>query len=242
MEMGDEGPQNLPGTQDKATSSGQPGELTEEEKHWIMKQLSLIHDSTGHGSYHLLLNALKRRQADPRVIELAKTFRCRACEESKWPNPRRQANLEVHTDHWRSIQVDAATWKDTDNNKVMQIFIFLDEASRFIISVPIHVPGKRGISAQEYSDAFEQHWKPCFSIPDIVRMDPEGTWRPKAIDDYFQFYGVMLQDALAEAHWNLAHVERSIGWIKELLTKLAINQERISRTSTLSHAVYTWNH
>lgn len=42
---------------------------------------------------------------------LLRSSKCSVCEERKRPDPRRQANLHVHTDRWRSVQMDAAYWK-----------------------------------------------------------------------------------------------------------------------------------
>ena len=54
--------------------SDDPNGFSEEEKKRIMKNLSLIHSSTGHSSYQLLFNVLRRRQVDPRVIRFAESF------------------------------------------------------------------------------------------------------------------------------------------------------------------------
>ncbi|CAK9063413.1 Retrovirus-related Pol polyprotein from transposon TNT 1-94 [Includes: Protease [Durusdinium trenchii] len=159
-------------------------QLDPQERDKILRQLSLVHSSTGHGSYHLLVQALKRQQARPQVLALARTFRCSACEERKRPDPRSRANLKVFTDRWKSIQVDAAFWRNPRDNKQSQFVVLLDEASRFMVTALI--PGhKRGISPQEYIEIFEQKWKPYFGVPDVVRSDPEGAWRSQVIQDYF---------------------------------------------------------
>ena len=35
----------------------------------------------------------------------------------------------------------------------------------------------------------------------------------------------MLDNVPAEAHWNLSHVERCIGWVKEFLTKSSLEKD-----------------
>ena len=214
-------------------------QLDPQERDKILRQLSLVHSSTGHGSYHLLVQALKRQQARPEVLALARTFRCSACEERKRPDPRSRANLKVFTDRWKSIQVDAAFWRNPRDNKQSQFVVLLDEASRFMVTALI--PGhKRGISPQEYIEIFEQKWKPYFGVPDVVRSDPEGAWRSQVIQDYFTGQGTMLDIIPAKAHWNLSNVERSIQWVKELLSKLAQDTD-MDVSNLLSHATYIWN-
>lgn len=219
-----------------------PNGFSEEEKKRIMKNLSLIHSSTGHGSYHLLLNALRRRKVDPRVLKLAETFRCSACEERKRPHPRKQANLKVHTERWKSIQIDAAFWRHPTTKKQHQAVFIMDEASRFLVGVWIHTDGKHGVKAKDYTTAFEKQWKPYFGHPDVIRMDPEGSWRSKEIWDYFQQQGIMLDSVPAEAHWNMSHVERCIEWAKEFLTKTTLERDDVEVDQLLSQAVWTWNH
>lgn len=68
--------------------------LTEEEIARCQKQLSMIHRNTGHGSIENLVQALKVRKTDPRIVELAKKFKCSVCEENKRFVGRPKATLE----------------------------------------------------------------------------------------------------------------------------------------------------
>ena len=213
-----------------------------DERARILKYLALIHSSTGHGSYSSLLSALRRRRVDPKVMQVAQEFRCSACEERKRPDPRHQATLEVHRERWRSIQVDGAFWKHPGTNKRHQFVVILDEASRFMVSVPVRGEGERGIKALDYIHIVDSHWKPYFGVPDVVRADPEGPWRSRELAEYCSQQGTLLETIPAEAHWNLAHVERAIQWIKELLTKLAMQHEDLGFHVLVNQAVHTWNH
>ena len=88
----------------------------------------------------------------------------------------------------------------------------------------MHTNGKHGVKAKDYT-AFEKQRKPYFGYLDVICMDPDGSWRPKGIWDYFQLQGIMLDNVPAEAHWNLSHVERCIGWVKEFLTKSSLEKD-----------------
>jgi len=70
---------------------------SKEEKDKALRDISLIHASTGHGSYHLLVQALKRRRVHPEVLQLAEGFRCSSCEERKRPDPRQQPYMSALT-------------------------------------------------------------------------------------------------------------------------------------------------
>lgn len=99
-----------------------------------------------------------------------------------------------------------------------------------------------GVKAGDYIDIFEKFWKLYFGIPDLVRTDPEGAWRSHEVTDYFERRGIQWECIPAEAHWNLTHVERTIGWVKEFLTKMAMQEEESTYEELLTHAIYTWNH
>ena len=215
-------------------------QVSAREREKIMSHISLIHSSTGHGSYHLLVQALHKHKASPVVLALAKSYRCSACEERKRPDPRKRANLHVHTDRWRSVQVDAAFWRDPRTKKQYQFVVILDEASRFMVTA-LSNNMKRVILPSEYVQVFDQRWKPYFGIPDVVRSDPEGAWRAHEIVNYFNKHGIQQEVIPAEAHWNLSHVERSIGWLKELLSKLVGETDDSSVEQLLAQATYVWN-
>ena len=74
----------------------------------------------------------------------------------------------------------------------------------------------------------------------MVRLDPEGALRSHEIREYFDKQGIFPDTIPAEAHWNLSHVERSIAWIKELLTKMSLDDEHDVH-GLLPHATYVWN-
>ena len=69
-------------------------EITDKEYEEIMSRLRKIHSATGHCSRQYLVNALLKRNADPKVIQVARTFKCSVCQENAHPKPRPQASLE----------------------------------------------------------------------------------------------------------------------------------------------------
>ena len=213
--------------------------LTPEERRKAQRDISLIHASTGHGSKQVLVQALKSRNVHPEVLELANQFRCSSCEERKRPDPRLQATLNVNVARWRSVQMDAGFWRHPKTRQQIQFVVILDEASRFMVTHLVKVEGK-GVKATDYAKVFEDKWKPYFGIPDVVRLDPEGALRSHEIREYFHKQGIFPDTIPAEAHWNLSHVERSIAWIKELLTKLSLDDEHDVH-GLLPHATYVWN-
>ena len=224
-----------------ASSSTTP--FTQAESERVMKQLHHLHRATGHGSYESLIKSLEHRKADPRVLDLARKFKCCTCEERKRPTPRRLANLEVNTQRGKVIQMDAAWWapdpKD-DRNKC-QFVVFIDEASRFAVGRVFRHDGGGHLTAKTIISTFHELWEPCFGLPELLRADPDGACRSRELDQHFQGLGVETDNIPADAHWKVSVVERSIQWVKELMSKGASDEPSASHEALLAQALRTWN-
>ena len=109
--------------------------FSSEDKERVLKQLHHLHRATGHGSYESLIRSLEHRKADPRVIQLAREFRCSTCEERKRPAPRRLANLEVSTERGKVVQMDAAWWapNEGDSRNKCQFVTLIDDGRLVVL-------------------------------------------------------------------------------------------------------------
>ena len=216
---------------------------TKVERDRVLKQLHHLHRATGHGPYDHLVKSLEARKADPRVVELAREFRCSTCEERKKPVPRRLANLEVNTEKCKIVQMDAAHWapESQDNRNKCQFMVFVDEASRFAVAKLFRKDGGGHVTAKDITSAFHEVWEPCFGVPEVLRADPDGACRSKELDLHFQQLGIETDNIPADAHWKISVVERAIQWIKELMSKCASEHPEFTHEAILAQAVRTWN-
>ena len=215
-------------------------EFTKGEREKVMKQLHHLHRATGHGSYESLVKSLEHKRADPRVLAIARDFKCSTCEERKRPTPRRLANLEVNT---QRVQVDAAWWappSGDDRNKC-QFIVWVDEASRFAVGRVFRKDGGGHVTAKQIISSFHELWEPTFGVPELLRADPDGACRSRELDLHFQSLGVETDNIPADAHWKVSIVERSIQRVKELMSKAAVDSPEASHEALLSQALRTWN-
>ena len=174
---------------------------------------------------------------------MAKQFKCATCEERKRPAPRRLANLEVNTEKCKIIQLDSAWWSPPapDTRNKCQFVVLIDEASRFAMARLFRKDGGGHLTAAEILKSYHELWEPCFGVPELLRTDPDGACRSKELDQSFQEMGIVMENIPADAHWKLSVVERSIQWIKELMTKCAMEQPHLPLEAVLAQAVRTWN-
>ena len=88
---------------------------------------------------------------------------------------------------------------------------------------------------------FNEHWQQYFGKPETLRYDSEGTWRSKALDAAFGEMGIVMDPIPGDAHWHLSPLERSIGWLKECLSKIALQDPKASVQQIVASAVEAWN-
>ena len=97
------------------------------------------------------------------------------------------------------------------------------------------------MKASDITSTYHTIWEPCFGVPEVVRIDPDGACRSRELDQHFQSLNVELDHIPADAHWKISIVERTIQWIKELMSKCAIDHPEYDHEMILCQAVRTWN-
>lgn len=69
----------------------------------------------------------------------------------------------------------------------------------------ILVEGDRaGAKADQYVKFFQEHWKPYFGCPELLRFDAEGTWKSRALDDCFSMQKVAM-DPIPGTRTGICH-------------------------------------
>ena len=120
------------------------------------------------------MRALKTRNTDPRVVELARTFRCSACEENKKFVGRPRTSLEPLHPKWQAIQSDVGHWRHPTTGRKVQFAIIIDEGCRFRVGRVLCQGEGESAKGKHLIDMFQEMWKPVFGVPDQMRLDPAG--------------------------------------------------------------------
>jgi len=143
-----------------------------------------------------LVRALRARNADPRIIELARSLKCSVCEESARRTPRPQATLEPLPPKWKVVQADSAYWTHPATHQQIQFILMVDEGCRFRVGQVIQGGSNRGVAAATMIRFFQEHWKPIFGKPDKLRVDPAGGCRSRELEAYMDSQGIELDVCL----------------------------------------------
>ena len=98
----------------------------------------------------------------------------------------------------------------------------MDQGNRFLVGGILVEGEKNSVKAEQYARFYQENWQQYFGNPDFLQFDTEGTSRSRELDTYFSRQQVMLDPIAGDAHWHLSPLERSIEWLKELLSRLAL--------------------
>ena len=209
----------------------------------IKKQLYLLHCASGHCSVSHMIEALKRRRAPERTLELAREFKCPVCLERSKPPPRAQATLEPLPPKFCTISADVGHWEHPHKKEPIQFMLVIDEGSRFRVARVLTKGSKQQPSANACLSYLQEGWHQYFGHPRALRVDPAGSFRSFAlIDNYCDKHGVFLDVIPGEAHWKNGVCEQAIQGVKELMTRLCSYDPELSSEGALAEAITVFNH
>ena len=119
-------PQALAATQSQSQTSS-PSKLKAQERAKIQKQLYMLHAATGHGSGRSLVEVLKRRNAHPEIVQMAKDFKCSVCAEKSKVQPRHLASLEALPPKWHTVSADIGHWRHPTTGEHVRFMLIIDD-------------------------------------------------------------------------------------------------------------------
>ena len=226
-----------------AVREGQGSWMTRRQKEdeQIRRQLYLLHAATGHGSVRHLIQALRRRNASARVLELAKTFECSSCKERQRVQPRRMSSLEPLPPKWHTIAADIGHWENPQTHEKHQFMVIIDEGSRFRAARTLTQGSRQSPSAAQCLQYLREGWCQYFGDPKCLRLDPAGAFRSQAVEDFCDRRHIYLDLIPGEAHWQIGVCEQAVQGIKDVMTRMCEDHPEDSAEDLLSQAVRTFN-
>ena len=227
--------------QNPSSSSSCKPESQKQRDERIKKQLYLLHAATGHGSVKTLVEALKRRQADPHVIELARHFECSVCKERGRVQSRHLSPLEALPPKWHTIAADIGHWQHPGTRESVQFMMIIDEGSRFRVGRVLSRGSKQQPNAATCLDYLREGWIQYFGTPRAIRLDPAGCFRSQAVQEFCDRHNIYHDNIPADGHWQIGVCEQAIQGVKGVMTKLAADNDQVTPEEALSQAVHVFN-
>ena len=226
---------------DRGPWSGPLKKQSDKEEEAIKRKLYLLHAATGHGSIRTMVEALKRRNADPKVLELARQFRCSVCEEKRRVQPRQVASLEPLPPKFHTITADVGHWTHPTTGEQQNFMVIVDEGSRYRVARILTKGKAQAPSAALCLNFLTEGWIQHFGCPKTMRLDPAGSFRAGSVEGFCDRHGVYLDIIPGEAHWQIGVAEQAIQGIKQLMSKTVQVERETSAEELLSIAVATFN-
>lgn len=207
----------------------------------IRRKLYLLHAATGHGPLRHLLQALRRQGVSQEVMKEAERFECSVCKERRHPAPRPFSTLEPHPPKWSTISCDLGHWDHPVSGAHMQFLMIVDEGSRFRVGRFMNSGTKQHVTAAQFLEVVKEAWAQYFGLPNVLRLDPDGSFRSKAVEEYCDRHQIHLDIIPGEAHWKLGICEQAIQGTQHTLSKLVEDDPELSPQEALSEAIRVFN-
>ena len=235
-------PEEMAGAQQEMSCVAMGSRLTSQmSDDEINKKLYLLHAATGHTSTRNMVAALAKRNAPKRVLELAGNFECAICREKGRIQPKHVASLETLPPALATVSADGGKWAHPESGEEVEFVCAIDEGSRYRIAKVLKRGSKQTMSAADFMRFMDEHWIQYFGNPHTLRLDPSGAFRSRELDRYCEEKGIYLDVIAGEAHWQLGTCEQAIRGIKEVMSKLAVDNPRASVEQLLSESVKVFN-
>ncbi|CAE7943401.1 RE2 [Symbiodinium necroappetens] len=187
-----------------------------EERKKYQKIVHQLHKRAGHPSNHTLAGMLRARGIHKEVVKMALDLQCADCQEMRLADSAPAVSLHQSDTPWKVIQVDNAELKV--GNQVTHFMLIADEATHLIVAAYLYTRENtegRNATAEEAVKAIEQHWVQMFGLPATLRLDPEGCFRSKFLEEWASERGVEVLPSPGEAHQQTGLVESLIGKVKK---------------------------
>ncbi|CAJ1330372.1 unnamed protein product, partial [Effrenium voratum] len=175
-----------------------------------------LHVRAGHPSVRALVASLKSRGSHPTIVEAARQLRCDDCDETKRSTPASKASFHRADTLWHTLQVDNAVFRV--GTRTYHIMVMVDEASTFMVPHFLAVTEEdehENATGGQVVNALQESWVRFFGYPSVIRLDPEGAFRSRVLEDYCASRDIELEPCAAEAHHQIGVVERSIGTLRK---------------------------
>ena len=239
-ELHDQAPPPI-GTSSDEVHAAEALDITDEERREITRKIQRIHCSTGHSSLSNLVKALELRSAHPKVIQIAREWKCPICEHRHRKDPRHFATLEIIPQKWERLQVDMFTWMHPSTKEKHHVLIMIDEATRFRMT-RIATTGKGNKTTWDMiRRILEEQWFAIFGHPKVIRCDPGGPWMSDDADDYFSSKGIEYVPIPGESHWQIGIVEGATKSIKGVAEKLSQEFTNMEATEVIARSTWVCN-
>jgi len=216
--------------------------VSEKDVKEIDRKIALLHAATGHGSVSNMLVALQKRGARPEGLERVKQFRCSICEESRKLNHKHVASLEPLPPKFATLCADGGHWVHPGSHDEYEFLMLIDEGSRFRVGKVMKKGKHQTMSAPQFLEFLREGWIQYFGRPTTLRLDPAGAFRSHELINFCDENQIFLDVIPGEAHWKIGTVEQAIKGVKEVMTKLALQNPDLPVEGLLSESVRTFNH
>ena len=119
--------------------------------------------------------------------------------------------------------------------------LVIDEGSRFRIAKVLSKGSRQQPSAATCLAYLREAWFQVFGRPDVLRLDPAGSFRGQQVEDFCDRHSVYLDVIAADAHWQIGVCENAIKGVKHVMERVCACDEQLTAEEALALAIEVFN-
>ena len=118
---------------------------------------------------------LRRKGASAEVVNMAKEYKCPACQACGIPPPRPYVGFEAPPEKFEVCESDFGEWKHPVTEKTTKFQVNVDVRTKLRCGqVAFEQEGPHSINHEEAWNMYLRSWCQYFGHPKILRVDPDG--------------------------------------------------------------------
>ena len=159
---------------------------------------------------------------------------------NKPPEPSSVVSLLPSETVWKIVGSDLFEWFHPQLHEKANILLFCDEASSCPFAWVDHRYGEKehhNITQDKLWEMFLEMWMPIGGKPQVLRVDPEGAWKGKDLQEHLLEIGIELDVHAGEASWQGGQTERKIRTIEDTMNRIVSDRPDLSTKHVLALAI-----
>eukprot|EP00959_Pyramimonas_sp_CCMP1952_P021883 460642-Pyramimonas_sp.AAC.1 len=120
----------------------------------------------------------------------------------------------------KAIETDGVYWADPRDMQTWTGTCIVDAGTR-LSGGKLNFKGRLMRSGEGFRKTVQQTWMQYYGRPALLRLDGEGCHVEKRFKEWLSSRGIMVDVTAWQAHNQLALCARSIGILKDTVTKIA---------------------
>ena len=211
-------------------------------------QVAKFHKAAGHPSNRNLAQIVKEAGHEPWKVEVARGYRCPACQSLKsgGTSSGQVPPAATHQQYaaWQAVAIDAGEWVPPGQRIKVKFIGFMDVATKLRVVAPLFTYDflqMRAESGQDLIRTFSERWLGTFPKPKVVLMDSAKTFVSEQVHEFMSNVNVLVHHSAEKESWAHGTIEAFMQDIKHTASAIFMDDKELDPQVVLQLAVAALN-